>query len=71
MKPLTVTPLFIGMALLFSGCALLSEQISESAEKIGSGIETYCENMPASERPAFRAQVEEACNCTIELTCPE
>lgn len=63
--------LLIAAGVLLPGCALFAEQVSDSAETLGEGIAAYCENMPASERPAFRAQVEEACNCTVELTCPQ
>ena len=59
------------LGALLPGCALFSEQVSESAETIGEGIAAYCSNMPASERPAFREQVEEACNCKIDLACPQ
>ena len=58
-------------AALLPGCALLSDQVQESADTIGQGVARYCANMPASERPAFRKQIEDACNCTIALTCPE
>ena len=62
---------FLFLAALLNGCALFAEQSQKSAETLGRGISSYCANMPASERPAFRAQVEEACNCKIDLACPE
>ena len=63
--------LLITVVLLSAGCALFADQAQKSAETLGKGISSYCANMPASERPAFRAQVEEACNCKIDLACPE
>ena len=71
MDKLWITLLGIAVTLfVLSGCALFDEQINESADAIGEGVLAYCENMPGSERPAFKAKVEEACNCKIELTCP-
>ncbi len=70
-KPLSITPLLLGIAMIVSGCALFSEEIGKSAEVVGEAFAEYCSNMPASERPAYRALVEEECGCSIVLTCPE
>lgn len=70
-KPVSITPLLIGIALMVTGCALLQDEIGKSADLVGEAFAEYCANMPASERPAYRAQVEEACGCTVVLTCPE
>ena len=58
-------------ALLLSGCALLSDLTDDSAEAVGKALAEYCANMPMSERPAFKAKVEEEFGGTIDLVCPE
>ena len=54
-----------------TGCALLEKQEDESAKLIGKGIVQYCDNMPESERPEFKAKVEAECECVFDLTCPD
>lgn len=70
-----ITLLFAG---LLSGCAMFADEITRSASAVGKGVALYCENMPDSERPAFKADAEAACDeetgktgCALELTCPQ
>jgi len=58
-------------AVLLSGCAYLTPQITRAAEQVQDGVDTYCKEVDEASRENFRAQVNPTPEgATIVVTCP-
>ncbi len=69
-KPLTLTPLLLGIVMIAGGCAIFAEQADKATTLAADFLTEYCENTPASERPAIKAAIEQKFGGKIDLTCP-
>lgn len=67
MKPLYT----IILALMLSGCAMLSPQIEKAADKVQEGVDRYCAEVSEQARADFREKINPTPGgATITVTCP-
>ena len=63
--------LIIPVIALLSGCALFSEEITESADAVADGVDRYCDEVSQASREKFRSKVNPTPGgASIVVTCP-
>lgn len=72
-----IYPLLVMLAITFavlvsSGCTLLGEVSEKAAQRIGKGVQVYCEETIPDVRETFRAKVNaHAAPHSVTVTCAD